>query len=308
MMEPRPNDTAYHRPVLLAECLAGLDVQPGGRYVDVTFGGGGHSARLLERLTTGHLYSFDQDADAEAEAARLARPQFTFVRANFRDLAAELRRRDALPVDGLLADLGVSSHQFDTPERGFSTRFDGPLDMRMDTDGGPTAADVLNDYKEADLHRIFGMYGEVTNARTLAATVVQARRGRPLATIQELKTAIQSVMPRGKENKYMAQVFQALRIEVNQEMDALQEMLLQTAEVLRPGGRLVVLSYHSLEDRLAKNFIGKGKFFGEVEKDFFGHETKPFTALNRRPEEASAEEVALNSRARSAKLRVAVRN
>jgi 16S rRNA (cytosine1402-N4)-methyltransferase len=308
MMEPRPNDTAYHRPVLLAECLAGLDVQPGGRYVDVTFGGGGHSARLLERLTTGHLYSFDQDADAEAEAARLARPQFTFVRANFRDLAAELRRRDALPVDGILADLGVSSHQFDTPARGFSTRFDGPLDMRMDTDGGPTAADVLNDYKEADLHRIFGMYGEVTNARTLAATVVQARRGRPLATIQEQKTAIQSVMPRGKENKYMAQVFQALRIEVNQEMDALQEMLLQTADVLRPGGRLVVLSYHSLEDRLAKNFIGKGKFFGEVEKDFFGHETKPFTALNRRPEEASAEEVALNSRARSAKLRVAVRN
>ncbi|WP_239692081.1 16S rRNA (cytosine(1402)-N(4))-methyltransferase RsmH [Hymenobacter coccineus] len=308
MMEPRPNDTAYHRPVLLAECLAGLDVQPGGRYVDVTFGGGGHSARLLERLTTGHLYSFDQDADAEAEAARLARPQFTFVRANFRDLAAELRRRDALPVDGLLADLGVSSHQFDTPERGFSTRFDGPLDMRMDTDGGPTAADVLNDYKEADLHRIFGMYGEVTNARTLAATVAQARRGCPLATIQELKTAIQSVMPRGKENKYLAQVFQALRIEVNQEMDALQEMLLQTADVLRPGGRLVVLSYHSLEDRLAKNFIGKGKFFGEVEKDFFGHETKPFTALNRRPEEASAEEVALNSRARSAKLRVAVRN
>ncbi len=308
MMEPRPNDTAYHRPVLLAECLAGLDVQPGGRYVDVTFGGGGHSARVLDGLTTGHLYSFDQDADAEAEAARLARPQFTFVRANFRDLAAELGRRDALPVDGLLADLGVSSHQFDTPARGFSTRFDGPLDMRMDADGGPTAADVLNEYKEADLHRIFGMYGEVTNARTLAAAVVQARRGRPLATIQGLKTAIQSVMPRGKENKYLAQVFQALRIEVNQEMQALQEMLLQTADVLRPGGRLVVLSYHSLEDRLAKNFIAKGKFFGEVEKDFFGHETKPFTALNRRPIEAAAEEVAQNSRARSAKLRVAVRN
>ncbi len=307
-MEPRPNDAAYHRPVLLAECLTGLDVQPGGRYVDVTFGGGGHSARILDGLTTGHLYSFDQDADAEAEAIRLARPQFTFVRANFRDLAAELRRRDALPVDGLLADLGVSSHQFDTPERGFSTRFDGPLDMRMDTDGAPTAADVLNEYKEADLHRIFGMYGEVTNARTLAATVVQARRAQPLATIQGLKTAIQRVMPRGKENKYLAQVFQALRIEVNQEMQALQEMLLQTAEVLRPGGRLVVLSYHSLEDRLAKNFIAKGKFFGEVEKDFFGHETKPFAALNRRPAEASADEVAHNSRSRSAKLRVAVRN
>ena len=307
-MSEYPNDSAYHRPVMLAQCLAALDLQPAGRYVDVTFGGGGHSARILEKLTTGQLYGFDQDADAEAEAHRLARPQFTFVKANFRDLTAELQALGALPVDGLLADLGVSSHQFDTPERGFSTRFDGPLDMRMDPDGPLTAADILNDYKEADLHRIFGMYGEVTNARTLAATVVQGRRGRPLATIQELKTAIQSVMPRGKENKYLAQVFQALRIEVNQEMDALQEMLLQTAEVLRPGGRLVVLSYHSLEDRLAKNFIGKGKFFGEVEKDFFGHEIKPFTALNRRPEEASAEEVALNSRARSAKLRVAVRN
>ena len=307
-MEPRPNDTAYHRPVLLAECVAALDLRPGGRYVDVTFGGGGHSARILEKLGTGHLYSFDQDADAEAQAVAMASPQFTFVRANFRDLTTELARRDALPVDGILADLGVSSHQFDTPERGFSTRFDGPLDMRMDADGSQTAADILNDYKEADLHRIFGMYGEVTNARTLATTVVQARRGRPLTTIQELKTAIQPVMARGKENKYLAQVFQALRIEVNQEMQALQQMLLQTADVLRPGGRLVVLSYHSLEDRLVKNFIGKGKFFGAVEKDFFGNESKPFTALHRRPEEASAEEIAHNSRARSAKLRVAVRN
>ena len=307
-MELRPNDTAYHRPVLLAECIAALDLQPGGRYVDVTFGGGGHSARILETLKTGHLYSFDQDGDAAAEAQALARPQFTFIKANFRDLAAELARRDALPVDGLLADLGVSSHQFDTPERGFSTRFDGPLDMRMDGEGGLTAANVLNDYKEADLHRIFGMYGEVTNARTLAATVVQARRGRPLTTIEELKTAIHAVMPRGKENKYLAQVFQALRIEVNQEMEALQEMLTQTAQVLRPGGRLVVMSYHSLEDRLVKNYMAKGKFFGDVEKDFFGHVSRPFTALNRRPEEASAEEIAHNSRARSAKLRVAERN
>jgi 16S rRNA (cytosine1402-N4)-methyltransferase len=302
------NDTAYHRPVMLAECLAGLDLQPGGRYVDVTFGGGGHSARILEKLSTGQLYSFDQDADAEAEAAKLARPQFTFIRANFRDLYSELQKRDALPVDGLLADLGVSSHQFDTPERGFSTRFDGPLDMRMDPDGPLTAADILNDYREPELHRIFGMYGEVTNARTLAQTVVAARRGRQLGTIAELKQAIQPCTPRGKENKYLAQVFQALRIEVNQEMQALQEMLTQTAQVLRPGGRLVVLSYHSLEDRLAKNFIAKGKFFGEVEKDFYGHETKPFEAVNRKPGEASAEEVAANSRARSAKLRVAIRN
>ena len=307
-MSDYTNDTAYHRPVMLAQCLAALDLQPDGRYVDVTFGGGGHSARILEKLTTGHLYGFDQDADAEAEAAKLERPQFTFVKANFRDLTAELQQLGALPVDGLLADLGVSSHQFDTPERGFSTRFDGPLDMRMDPDGPLTAAGILNDYKEADLHRIFGMYGEVTNARTLAHTVVAARRGRALATIAELKEAIRPCTPRGKENKYLAQVFQALRIEVNQEMQALQEMLLQTAEVLRPGGRLVVMSYHSLEDRLVKNFIAKGKFFGAVEKDFFGNESKPFEAVNRKPEEAGPEETAINSRARSAKLRVAIRN
>ena len=302
------NDSAYHRPVMLAQCLAALDLQPDGRYVDVTFGGGGHSARILEKLTTGHLYSFDQDADAEAEAHQLTRPQFTFIKANFRDLAIELQRLGVAPVDGLLADLGVSSHQFDTPERGFSTRFDGPLDMRMDPDGSLTAADILNDYREPELHRIFGMYGEVTNARTLARTVVAARRGHRLATITELKKAIQPCMPRGKENKYLAQVFQALRIEVNQEMLALQEMLLQTAEVLRPGGRLVILSYHSLEDRLAKNFIAKGKFHGPVEKDFFGNESRPFEAVNRKPEEADADEIALNSRARSAKLRIAIRN
>lgn len=301
------NDQAYHRPVMLAQCLAGLDLRPDGRYVDVTFGGGGHSARILEKLTIGHLFSFDQDADAEAEAVKLERPQFTFIKANFRELLPELQQVGGVPVDGLLADLGVSSHQFDTPERGFSTRFDGPLDMRMDPNGPLTAADILNDYKEADLHRIFGMYGEVTNARTLAQTVGAARRGRQLETIAELKQAIQPCTPRGKENKYLAQVFQALRIEVNQEMQALQEMLLQTADVLRPGGRLVVMSYHSLEDRLVKNFIAKGKFFGEVEKDFFGNESKPFEALNRKPEEADAAEVALNSRARSAKLRVAIK-
>ncbi|UPL50109.1 16S rRNA (cytosine(1402)-N(4))-methyltransferase RsmH [Hymenobacter sublimis] len=303
------NDTAYHRPVMLRECLEGLDLQPTGRYVDVTFGGGGHSARILEHLTgTGHLYSFDQDADAEREAQKLARPQFTFIRSNFRHLFRELQRHGALPVDGLLADLGVSSHQFDTPERGFSTRFDGPLDMRMNPDGDDaSAADIINEYSEADLHRIFGMYGEVTNARTLAATVVAARRGQSISTIAGLKKAIAPCTPRGKENKYLAQVFQALRIEANDEMTALQEMLEQTAQVLRPGGRLVVMSYHSLEDRLVKNFIAKGKFFGEVEKDLFGRTNVPFEALTRKPVEASAEEIALNSRARSAKLRIAIR-
>lgn len=301
------NDTAYHRPVMLTECLEALDLRPDGRYVDVTFGGGGHTARILERLTTGHLYSFDQDADAEHEARQLARPQFTFIRANFRDLHTELEQRDALPVDGLLADLGVSSHQFDTPERGFSTRFDGPLDMRMDPEADRTAADIVNEYSEAELHRIFGMYGEVTNARTLANTLTTARRGQAIQTIAALKKAIQPCTPRGKENKYLAQVFQALRIEVNDEMAALQEMLQQTAQVLRPGGRLVVMSYHSLEDRLVKNFMAKGKFFGEAEKDLFGHTHTPFDVLTRKPVEATAEEVALNSRARSAKLRIAVR-
>jgi len=302
------NDTAYHRPVMLRECLEALQLQPGGRYVDVTFGGGGHSARILEHLTTGHLYSFDQDADAEREAEKLARPQFTFIRANFRDLHTELQAADALPVDGLLADLGVSSHQFDTPERGFSTRFDGPLDMRMNAEDGPTAADIINEYPEADLHRIFGMYGEVTNARTLAQTVASARRGQTINTIAELKKAISSCTPRGKENKYLAQVFQALRIEANDEMKALQDMLSDTAKVLRPGGRLVVMSYHSLEDRLVKNFMAKGKFFGEAEKDLFGNTNQPFGVLTRKPVEASAEEVATNSRARSAKLRVAIKN
>jgi 16S rRNA (cytosine1402-N4)-methyltransferase len=301
------NDSAYHRPVMLRECLEAMDLRPDGRYVDVTFGGGGHSARILENLTTGHLYSFDQDADAEQEAQKLAGPNFTFIRANFRDLHSELAQLNALPVDAILADLGVSSHQFDTAERGFSTRFDGPLDMRMDPNSDLTAAAILNEYKEADLHRIFGMYGEVTNARMLAQTVVGARRSRPLRTIQELKEAIKSVTARGKENKYLAQVFQALRIEVNQELTALQEMLTQTAEVLRPGGRLVVLSYHSLEDRLVKNFLAKGRFFGEAEKDLFGHENKPFDALTRKPEEATAAEVELNSRARSAKLRVGIK-
>ena len=304
------NDTAYHRPVMLRECLEGLDLQPGGRYVDVTFGGGGHSARILEHLRSpGHLYSFDQDADAEREAAQLARPEFTFIRSNFRQLFQELKRHDALPIDGLLADLGVSSHQFDTPERGFSTRFDGPLDMRMDSEGeDASAADIINEYSEAELHRIFGMYGEVTNARTLANTVATARRGQSITTIAGLKKAIAPCTPRGKENKYLAQVFQALRIEANDEMAALREMLEQTAQVLRPGGRLVVMSYHSLEDRLVKNFLAKGKFYGEVEKDLFGRSSVPFEALTRKPVEASPEEIALNSRARSAKLRIASKN
>ncbi|OON67279.1 16S rRNA (cytosine(1402)-N(4))-methyltransferase [Hymenobacter sp. CRA2] len=307
-----PNAT-YHRPVMLQECLDGLDLRPDGRYVDVTFGGGGHSWAILEQLgPQGRLYSFDQDADAERQAQVLLQgprgDRFTFIRSNFGDLQRALEEHGAGQVDGLLADLGVSSYQFDTPERGFSTRFDGPLDMRMNPEDGPTAADVVNQYSEAELHRIFGMYGEVQNARTLARAVVQARGSRGLATIADLKKAIASCTPRGKENKYLAQVFQALRIEVNNELAVLQAMLEQCAQVLRPGGRLVVMSYHSLEDRLVKNYLAAGKFFGEADKDLYGNPQKPFEVLTRKPITASEEELQLNNRARSAKLRVGSRN
>ncbi|WP_460577948.1 16S rRNA (cytosine(1402)-N(4))-methyltransferase RsmH [Hymenobacter coalescens] len=307
-----PNAT-YHRPVMLQECLDALDLHADGRYVDVTFGGGGHSWAMLEQLgPQGHLYSFDQDADAERQAQQLLGgprgDRFTFIRSNFGELHRALEQRGVGPVDGLLADLGVSSYQFDTPERGFSTRFDGPLDMRMNPEDGRTAADVVNEYSEGELHRIFGMYGEVTNARTLAKAVVQSRGGRGIETIADLKKAIASCTPRGKENKYLAQVFQALRIEVNDELAVLQAMLEQAAQVLRPGGRLVVMSYHSLEDRLVKNFLAAGKFFGEAEKDLYGNPQKPFEVLTRKPITASEEELQLNNRARSAKLRVGVRN
>jgi 16S rRNA (cytosine1402-N4)-methyltransferase len=208
-------------------------------------------------------------------------------------------------VDGILADLGISSHQIDSPERGFSTRFEGPLDMRMDQKGKLTAAKILNEYSEADLHKIFGMYGELKNARTAAKAVSMARGGKPFSTTEDLKIALQNIAPRGKENKYFAQVFQALRIEVNEEMKALEDFLHQCGEVMKPGGRLVVMSYHSLEDRMVKNYINTGKVFGELEKDFYGNPIKPFQAVNRKPIEASEKEVEENKRARSAKLRVA---
>jgi 16S rRNA (cytosine1402-N4)-methyltransferase len=296
---------AYHRPVLLTESVEGLAIKPEGVYVDVTFGGGGHSTLIASQLTSGHLYGFDQDTDAEQEAEKLNSSAFTFVKANFRYLKKYLRLHGVKQVDGILADLGVSSFQFDTSERGFSTRFDGPLDMRMDQQGTKTAQDILQTYAEEELHKMFGIYGEVKNARTLARTIVLKRATQELATIGQFKQAIASCMPKGKENKYLAQVFQALRIEVNDEMKALEEMLLQTVDVLKPGGRLVVIAYHSLEDRLVKNFIGKGKFFGEVEKDFFGNEVKPLAAVYRKALTPSALELQENNRSRSAKLRVA---
>jgi 16S rRNA (cytosine1402-N4)-methyltransferase len=295
----------YHQPVLLLESVDALAIKPDGVYVDVTFGGGGHSALIASRLTTGKLFGFDQDSDAELQARQLQAEVFTFVKANFRYLKKYLRLYGVKQVDGILADLGVSSYQFDTAERGFSTRFEGPLDMRMDPQATKTARDILHTYAEEELHKLFGIYGEVKNARTLARTIVLKRVAQPLETIGQFKEAIVSCLPKGKENKYLAQVFQALRLEVNDELKALEEMLQQSAEALKPGGRLVVISYHSLEDRLVKNFIRQGKFFGEVEKDFFGNEIKPLQALVRKPITPSVKELQENNRSRSAKLRVA---
>jgi 16S rRNA (cytosine1402-N4)-methyltransferase len=298
---------SYHKPVMLSECIEALNIIPEGTYVDVTFGGGGHSLKILEKLKEGRLIAFDQDDDARKQSENIQSRSFTFCQANFRYMKKYLKLNGVTQVDGILADLGISSHQIDSPERGFSTRYDGPLDMRMDTKGDLTAASLLNEYSEADLHKILGMYGEIKNAKTAAKMITQQRVSKPFSRTEDLKKALQTIAPRGKENKYFAQVFQALRIEVNQEMKALEDFLHQCGEVMAEGGRLVVMSYHSLEDRLVKNFINKGKVFGDVEKDFYGNEIKPFEAVNRKPIEATEEEIEENNRARSAKLRVAER-
>jgi len=296
---------SYHLPVMLKECIDALKIVPNGIYVDATFGGGGHSLKILEELKGGRLIAFDQDDDSRKQAEQIQSRSFTFCQANFMYLKKYLKLNGVKKVHGILADLGISSHQIDSAERGFSTRFDGPLDMRMDRSTPETAADILNSYSEEDLHKLFGMYGELKNARTAARLVVQHRVNVPFARTEDLKKALNAVAPKGKENKYFAQVFQALRIEVNHEMRALENFLHQCGEVMEHGGRLVIMSYHSLEDRMVKNYINKGKVYGEVEKDFYGNEIKPFEAVNRKPIEANEEEVTNNKRARSAKLRIA---
>ncbi|WP_199120656.1 16S rRNA (cytosine(1402)-N(4))-methyltransferase RsmH [Pedobacter sp. ASV28] len=297
-------ENSYHVPVLLAECMEGLEINPSGVYVDVTFGGGGHSREILKRLgENGVLIAFDQDPDAQRN--KIDDKRFLFVDQNFGYLKNSLRLLGYRQVDGILADLGVSSHQFNEPGRGFSIRFDADLDMRMDKQRSLTAAVVLNTYPEEKLHKIFGIYGEVQNAKSLARTIVTSRLDRPIQTLADFKAVAAAHIPKGKENKYMAQVFQSLRIEVNAEIEMLESFLEQSAEVLKPGGRLVVISYHSLEDRPVKNFIAKGKFRGEVEKDFFGNEQKPLRAVTRKAIVASEEELLKNSRSRSAKLRIA---
>ncbi len=294
----------YHVPVMLKECIDALAINPNGTYVDVTFGGGGHSREILKHLGSGgRLYAFDQDPDALKNV--IDDDRFVLIHQNFRFLKNNLRLNGVKAVDGILADLGVSSHQFDAADRGFSIRFDAELDMRMDQVSDLDAKKVLNTYAEEDLHRIFGMYGEIMNAKSLAKTIVTARLSGEISTVAELKDRIKKLVPKGKEHKYHAQVFQALRIEVNQELAALQDFLMQTISVLKPEGKLVVMSYHSLEDRLVKNFMAKGKFKGDVEKDFFGNEIKPFRVITRKAITASEEELLMNNRSRSAKLRVA---
>ena len=295
----------YHNPVMLDECIGGLNIKPEGVYADVTFGGGGHSRAILECLTTGHLYAFDQDEDAAQNAFDDER--FTFIPQNFKYFKNFIQLYHGGQIDGVIADLGVSSHQFDTPEKGFSTRFDGELDMRMSQTTPNDAATVVNTYDLADLTRILTLYGEVQHAHLIAADIVRARDLEPIETTEQLKAAVQRRLPRGKENKVLAQIFQALRIEVNQELEALTAFLTQCPEVLKPGGRLVVLSYHSLEDRLVKNFMKTGNAEGKEEKDFFGNLLTPYTVITRKPMVPSDEEIESNSRARSAKLRIAER-
>lgn len=294
----------YHVPVLLDESIEGMNLQPGGIYVDVTFGGGGHSKEILRRMDeTSHLYSFDQDEDAENNM--VADNRFTFVRSNFRYLYNFLRYYGVEQVDSILADLGVSSHHFDDSERGFSFRFDGKLDMRMNKRSGITAADVVNTYDEERLANLFYLYGELKNSRKLASVIVKARSNQPILTIGDFLDLVKPLFGREREKKELAKVFQALRIEVNQEMEALKEMLQAATEVLKPGGRLVVITYHSLEDRMVKNMMKTGNIEGKSEQDFFGNVQTPFKLINNKVIVASNEEVERNPRSRSAKLRIA---
>ena len=308
----------YHVPVLLKESIDGLNIQSGGVYVDVTFGGGGHSSEILSRLDEqAHLYSFDQDADAEqnvmrsevgAERRFVDDPRFTFVRSNFRYLKNWMRYYGVESIDGLLADLGVSSHHFDDESRGFSFRFDAQLDMRMNKRAGKTAADIVNDYDEEALANLFYLYGEIKQSRRLAAAIVKARSQQRIVTTQDLLRILEPIFKREREKKDLAKVFQALRIEVNHEMDALKEMLKSATELLKPGGRLSVITYHSLEDRIVKNIMKTGNVEGKRIQDFYGRIETPFTLINNKVIVPSENEQQENPRSRSAKLRIAEKN
>ncbi|NBW29783.1 MAG: 16S rRNA (cytosine(1402)-N(4))-methyltransferase RsmH [Flavobacteriales bacterium] len=297
----------YHIPVLLQECIQGLEIKPEGVYVDVTFGGGGHAKEIFKQINEqGKLIVFDQDAAAKENTWKA--PNFYFVPSNFIYLSNHLKAHKFDAIDGLLADLGVSSHQFDLPERGFSIREDAPLDMRMNQNSERSAFEVVNLDSEDKLISIFRYYGELSNSRALAGEIIRQRASKSIKTTFELMAVLKPFAPKFKDHKFYAQVFQAIRIEVNQELDALKQLLLQSSELLKPGGRLVVISYHSLEDRLVKNFMKRGSFEGEIQKDFFGNVLKPFKELIKHPLVPDEDEIRLNSRARSAKLRIAEKN
>lgn len=293
----------YHNPVLRQLSVDYLVNDPNGTYVDVTYGGGGHSRCILDKLDQGRLIAFDQDADAQSQLIEDNR--LTFVASNFKNLGRFLKYHQAYPVDGILADLGVSSHQFDTPERGFSYREDGVLDMRMNRQTGNSAQDIINQYDEKALSDIFYRYGELSDGRALARRIIKAREDQPITTTQQLVDVLKPALIRGKENKSLSKIFQAIRIEVNQEMSVLESFLEQTVDALKVGGRLVIISYHSLEDRMVKNFMRAGNLNGEVEKDFYGNPQTPFKLITRKAIQPDNEEINVNPRARSAKLRVA---
>lgn len=294
----------YHIPVLLHDCINGLAIKPDGIYVDVTFGGGGHSREILKKLNeNGRLLAFDQDADAKLNVPDDSR--FELIEENFKFMKNFLRERGINEVDGILADLGVSSHQFDVPERGFSIRFDAPLDMRMDQNGEMTAAELINTYSEEELSKLFWEYGELRNSRGIARRIVQVRIDEKIKTVFQLKEELKGLAPRGKENQFYAKVFQAIRIEVNSELDVLRDFLVRATDTLKTDGRLVVMSYHSLEDRLVKNYMRSGNMKGVVEKDFYGNPVRPLEPIMTKAIKARDEEIELNARARSARLRIA---
>ncbi|MCR4964264.1 MAG: 16S rRNA (cytosine(1402)-N(4))-methyltransferase RsmH [Bacteroidales bacterium] len=295
---------SYHNPVLLQESIDLLITNPSGTYVDLTFGGGGHSRAILDRLSAdGRLIAFDQDADSAAN--RIEDPRFCFVPSNFKNMTRFLQYHKAYPADGILADLGISSHQIDTAERGFSYRQDGQLDMRMNRQQELSAKEVINDYDEAQLSKIFYTYGELPNGRQIAKCITNSREDKEIATTFELVEALQPCLPKGKPSKVLSKIFQALRIEVNKEMEVLESMLTQTADALSEGGRLVIIAYHSLEDRMVKNIMRAGNLDGEVEKDFFGNPQTLFKLVTRKAVVPSDDEILTNPRARSAKLRAA---
>jgi 16S rRNA (cytosine1402-N4)-methyltransferase len=299
----------YHTSVLLEECIEGLNIQPNGTYVDVTFGGGGHSKAILAKLgPEGKLFAFDQDPDAWSQAEKIDDDRLTLITGNFRHLEKFLRLYNIKEVDGILADFGVSSYQLDAAERGFSTRFDGPLDMRMGPSAPMDAKQVLNSYSAEQLQKMFGMYGEIKNAKTLAQSIVQARTSKALQTTGEFKEILIKLAPKSREFKYFAQAFQAVRIEVNQELAVIEEFLVQLPRVLAINGRICLMSFHSLEDRLVKNFIKTGDCFGKEDKDLFGVVHKPFDSVTRKPVIATSDELKRNPRSRSAKLRIAYKS